>query len=152
MRRRVRLLVLLAGALLVIGLWRLFWASPVASDTQWMGAGDEPVDVVRVYRGADHCGWHRTLILEVDWERTNLDPPVGAPGHYVRDPASVGLRGDAVAGPFERYSDLPPDAIPTGYRTDGVELWASPSSLHKAVYLVTDRRVERWPALLAGCA
>jgi hypothetical protein len=35
--------------------------------------------------------------------------------------------------------------MPSGYRTDDLELWISPSNIDQAVFIVTAGGVERWP-------
>jgi hypothetical protein len=96
-----------------------------------------PTGRVSSYRGPEHCDWQDVLILELGG-RT-----------YLRDPE--GKLADLARGAFLADTVLPDEARDTGYRRDGLALWAEPSG--QAVYAVDGDRVERWPlAERPGCA
>jgi hypothetical protein len=102
------------------------------------------MDVLAESPGPDHCGYERATVL-------TTGQPVGTPfstmhddRQYVRDPD--GVYGDpALAAAFDPDATLPPTAVDSGFRRDGVELWHDPAD-PSAVWLVGPDRTERWPA------
>ncbi len=96
-------------------------------------------------QGPGHCGWQTARMLHVE-----LD---GVPvRQYMRDPLGV-FEADRLLDTYAEDVDLPPDASPSGYRTDDDrELWFTASD--RAAYVVTPESVERWPRAreLHGCA
>ena len=90
-----------------------------------------------------HCGWETARMLHV--------PDGDSFRQYIRDP--LGVMGQA--GLLESYNgdvDLPTDALDSGYRSGGLELWFTPADI--AAYIVGPDIVERWPRAdpPAGCA
>jgi hypothetical protein len=101
--------------------------------TVWTDAAGErvPTSVITSYRGPEHCGWESATFLTVDDTA------------YISDPEGVlGDRGFVV--PFDGDTELPPDAIDTGYEQAGRHLWLSPD--RTIAFVVTDERVEAWPS------
>jgi len=106
--------------------------------------GDQipPPSEFRLYEGPLHCEMDDALILNMRW-------PVGGNGEgagasFVRDPD--GVMAEYTDEPFVPDTQLPDDAVPTGYESDAeVELWLA-SDL-SAAYLVGSGTVEAWPAL-----
>jgi hypothetical protein len=99
-------------------------------------------DVLVTYQGPDHCGWETAQFLSVGI-------PLGSRGdrpetsvRYVRDPGNV-FNDAATARGFDPSAQVPRTARDTGFRRNGVALWAEPGR-PEAVYLV-GVRVERWP-------
>jgi hypothetical protein len=97
-----------------------------------------PASVLKQTRGLEHCDWESTTLLR--YRRV----------WYVRDPDGV-LPAGGTALSYDPRSDLPPDAVDTGYREGDRELWTSPSVGRDAVYIVTSEGVERWPRFTAAC-
>lgn len=95
-----------------------------------------PVAEIRSYQGPEHCDWQDITFLELG--------PENRPTRYVRD--VDGQLADFLTTTYAAGVRLPDDAIDTGYRRAGQELWGVPRG--EAVYLVrTDSPgdVERWP-------
>jgi hypothetical protein len=55
------------------------------------------------------------------------------------------LAPSRLRGLLELHAELPGDAQRTGYQSNGVELYVSPSDQDTAIYLVGDDAAERWP-------
>jgi hypothetical protein len=66
---------------------------------------------------------------------------------YIRDP--LGLFTAFLPMPYAEGFALPPDALDTGFRRDGDQLWEAPDGLALFV-LREDGVVERWPRLAGG--
>jgi hypothetical protein len=106
--------------------------------------GDQlpPSSEFRLYEGPLHCEMEDALILNMRW-------PVGRNGEgagasFVRDPD--GVMAEYTDEPFAPDTQLPDDAVATGYESDAeAELWLA-SDL-SAAYLVDSGTVEAWPAL-----
>jgi hypothetical protein len=109
------------------------------------------LDILMTRRGADSCGGPKAADILIGW-------PLGSSHHdhqpyriFVRDPHNV-LRDAETSSAFDDDAELPTDAVDTGYRQDGTELWMRPDD-DAFVYLVLADRVERWPydARPTGC-
>jgi len=110
------------------------------------------LDILMTRRGPDACGGAKVANILMGW-------PLGSSHHkhrpyrtFVRDPENV--FGDAeVADAFDDAAERPADAVDTGYRQEGAELWMRPDD-DAFLYLVYADRVERWPydASPTGCA
>ncbi len=101
-----------------------------------------PVSRVRSFRGPEHCDWQDITFLYV-----GPDPHADL---YLRD--TTGELADALRAEYSDQVSVPDDAMSTGYRHDGRELWLQPGR-PRAAYLVnvddpTD--VEQWPAATSG--
>jgi hypothetical protein len=55
---------------------------------------------------------------------------------------------------FEANATLPTNARDTGYHRNGWHLWVVDSAINRAVWLLHEGKVERWPAAkeIFGCA
>lgn len=95
-------------------------------------------------KGPEHCGWGSMRILYLT-ER-------GAPENmrrtmeYVRDPA--GDVRDQWQARYLKRTELPQDAVFTGYRRDGAWLWLAADG--DAAYVVRGNQVEQWPLVEPG--
>jgi hypothetical protein len=94
--------------------------------------------VLKEERGPEHCGWESATFLRYqrDW--------------YVKDPQRALPPAEQPVG-YTANAELPTDAVPTGFNSDGRELWISASTGGTAVFVVTPERTGRWPRLTAGC-
>ncbi len=93
-----------------------------------------PTSTVSSLHGAEHCGWESVTYLRL------------ADEYYVGDPSGVFPANLVI--PFDQDTVLPADAIDTGFRRQGAELWISTDAT--VAYLVKDDRVEAWPAFADG--
>ena len=83
------------------------------------------------FQGSDHCGWESVTFLSVDGSS------------YVADPN--GVLGDVdFAVPFDGDTELPADAIDTGYHRGSRQLWLS--SDRAVAFVVDGDRVQAWPS------
>lgn len=101
-------------------------------------------EALNVIRGPQHCGWESAAILHVGWPLGRESEDNSQSRQYVRDPQGA-LPRDVVSTPPDLAAVLPEDAEASGFVTDGLELWISPSEVDEAVYLVTEGGAERWP-------
>jgi hypothetical protein len=85
----------------------------------------------------EHCGWESVSFLYVGGTR------------YVRDPEEV-LERSSTTMPYLSSTELPDDAIFTGYTEGQRELWSVAGI--DAVFVVEGTNIERWPQIEAGCA
>lgn len=112
---------------------------------RWTTAKGCPVrlDVIMTRRGPDACGGANVADILMGW-------PVGSSHQkphpyriFVRDPHNV--FGDSrISRAFEEDTELPSDAVDTGYRQGGMELWMRRHD-DAFIYLVDEDKVERWP-------
>ncbi|CCG04082.1 hypothetical protein [Blastococcus saxobsidens] len=121
--------------------------APVPTNWELHGA---PVDrqELESYAGVEHCGWASAVFLHVTW------PPGGAEWYqFVRDPD--GSVSGELADRLRTDTELPEDAVPTGYLSDaGTELWLAADVPPGTAYLVdTEDVVEAWPRAepVIGC-
>lgn len=131
-------------------------ASPVEPGDGWVGPGSERAseDVISVRRGPEHCDWGSALLLHVGWPLDDPNQPEDF-RMYVRDPRGVFEGFDERQADFDADADLPEGAEPTGWRTEGAELWLAAASADEAVYVLgDDGGVEQWPRIdpPLGCA
>ena len=110
--------------------------------------------VLQVVDGANACGLDGSTFLSMSWPPgTVLRAPTfddfrrDRAREYIRDPdgAIQRLGPWRLAATFDPDANPPPDASPTGFHRGPWQLWISPSDADRAVYLVTDDKVERWP-------
>jgi hypothetical protein len=129
----------------------------------WLDSEDKPLPrgqpfVMDVWQGLTHCGWGRLVFLVIAW-------PLGTevPGGFMSDPHTrmfvrLSTTGDLPASYFATTFDgratLPANARDTGYRRNGWHLWVVDAAIDRAVWLVHDETVERWPAAkeIIACA
>jgi hypothetical protein len=118
-----------------------------------MHASNEvPGDAIQLIAGPAHCGLQGVLLLTTGWpigERYTSDRDAR---QYVRDVGGR-LAGGTVTM-FGASVTLPADAAFTGYRYGSDELWISPATADRAVYLVRGNVVEQWPRVteFVACA
>lgn len=119
---------------------------------RWRTADGCPVrlDVVMTRTGPEHCGFQSVRDIVTTW------PPGSVPEAPGRGDVRIFLN-DAervIAGntkKAERIDRLPDEAQFTRLVSPDAAMWYVPSD-HTAIYLVSDDRVERWPAGSYGCA
>jgi hypothetical protein len=106
----------------------------------WSDASGRPVptSTVASWRGPAHCDWQSMTFLEL------------GKAHYVREP-QPGLE-EFFAEPYLAHTDLPANAVDTGFEHDGEHLWLSPDEQRAFVGTADD--VELWPRTVQplGCA
>lgn len=97
----------------------------------WTDSSDQPLPTptIQSWRGPEHCDWQSMTFLEL------------GKATYVRDP-QPDLAG-YFTDPYLPHSELPPDAVDTGYHHDGQKLWLSADKQLAYVGTITD--VEVWP-------
>jgi hypothetical protein len=88
-----------------------------------------PTSIITSLRGAEHCGWESVTYLLYQ-ER-----------QYISDPN--GVMDVEFVVPFDADTELPSDAVDTGYRREGRSFWLSADD--SVAYLVSEDRVEAWP-------
>ena len=101
------------------------------------------IDVLADRPGPAHCGFEaaRVIITGIPIGARYTDETSSAT--YVRDPGNV-FRDAATASAFDSHAKLPKDAVDTGLRHQGTQLWVDPTD-HSAIYLIAETSVERWP-------
>jgi hypothetical protein len=87
--------------------------------------GDDFALGVRVYQALGHCEWERVTFMEVAWPPGSITTLFGEARQFVRDPRGVLDHAPELGGEFTRDIELPPDAEPTGVRTDKAEIWVA---------------------------
>lgn len=104
-------------------------ASPIGV---WIDADGNrtPTSVISSLKGAEHCGWESVTYLLYN-DRQYISDPTGA------------MDGVEFVIPFESDTELPSDAVDTGYSREGRTLWLSADET--VAYLVAEDRVEAWP-------
>ncbi|GAA4975442.1 hypothetical protein [Kineococcus glutinatus] len=133
-----------AHLLLVAGLTACAGSAAAPTGT-WSREDGSPAAQVRSARGEEHCGWDEAVFLRMPWPPGAVDS--AGPGDdrtYLRDPDGV-VAGGRYAEAFDADAALPPDAVDTGLRLDGVQLWTTPGG--DVAYLRDpEGGVEAWPA------
>lgn len=104
----------------------------------WTDSAGRPVPTTTIEsrKGPEHCDWQSMTFLHLD-EAT-----------YVRNP-DPGL-DEYFAEPYQEHSDLPPDAINTGFEHDGEHLWLSADE--QRAFVGTEDDVEVWPRTIERLA
>ena len=101
------------------------------------------IDVLAERPGPDHCNWENSRVLiagdPIGSRYTNPDDVV----EYIRDPEGV-YGVDAFMSGFASGIDLPDDAVDSGYRQAGRQLWFSAGD-PDAAFVRSGDEVERWP-------
>jgi hypothetical protein len=101
------------------------------------------LDVLMTRQGQDACGGTKAADVLMGWPLGSSHQKPHPYRIFVHDPDNV--FGDLrISRAFEEDAKLPEDAIDTGYRQEGTELWMRPHD-DAFIYLVSDERVERWP-------
>ena len=117
--------------------WRTDEGSPV------------PSNVIRTRIGPEHCDWETVLFLD-------MGSPIGAEFGRALETVEFVRSSDGAVSPhllldeFEANTSLPPDAEFAGYvmidsEVGSHELWISEAELERAVYMVRESAVEKWP-------
>jgi hypothetical protein len=107
-----------------------------------------PTTEVVSFPGAEHCDWQDTT-----WLRLGVASDVDQKyDEYLSDDGDL---TDYITTPSDDSATLPDDAVDTGWRRDGRELWLGESP--RAAYLVSvddESDVELWPATTEsiGCS
>ena len=115
----------------------------------WMG----PSLSVTESPGSAHCGWEDVRLVVVDAEIFSTAGIAGAGSGqllYAKAPRGV-LPPASTLGPFVALAALPGNSIDTGFRAGDRQLWVSPAEGIEAVFVVTGKKVEKWPRFLVGC-
>jgi hypothetical protein len=128
----------------------------------WYGPGGSPVPdgeplVLSVEAGASHCGWQHVVFLAMAWP---LDRPVR--GAFMSDPRTHvyawqpddAYPSSSLATTPRVVATMPRDARYTGLHRGPWQLWVSPSRIEFAIFLKSDKTIQRWPfvAKFVGCA
>ena len=88
-----------------------------------------PTSIITSFQGAEHCGWESvTYLIHEDQQ-------------FISDPR--GVIDVPYVTPYDDDTELPVDAVDTGYRHDDREFWISADG--QVAYLVGSDRVEAWP-------
>lgn len=97
----------------------------------WTDAAGQPAPTTTIqsWRGPEQCDWQSMTFLSLG-EVT-----------YVRNPEAD--LSEFFGRPYRAHADLPPDALDTGYRRAGVELWLSADK--QLAYVGTRTDLEAWP-------
>jgi hypothetical protein len=111
-----------------------------------------------VWQGPTHCGWGRLVFLVISWPLGKEVPGAFMSDQHTRMFVRLSTTGDLPASDFTSKFDgsatLPPNARDTGYHRNGWRLWVVDKAIDRAVWLVNDDTVERWPAAkqIIACA
>jgi hypothetical protein len=103
--------------------------------------------VLATFGGLEHCGWGGTAFLEIGWPFGSQALNVDNVRRYVRDPGGVFGAGFILLDTLDLTATLPADAADTGNRSGEIELWTSPTTIDRAMYLRWQDHVERWPRM-----
>jgi hypothetical protein len=103
---------------------------------------DVRLDVLMTRQGEGACGGSRVADIL-------MGTPLGRPHDesaariYIKDPTNV-FGDDVTSEAYEADAELPDDAVDSGYRQDGTELWISRDD-DRSIYLVAESSIEKWP-------
>jgi hypothetical protein len=124
---------------------------------QWSFNGRSvPTTVISLFTGPEHCDMEEILLLHFDRQLGRPNAIAATLLEYVRDPENRWFQptsGEFVTlGRFEPAVPRPSDAVFTGYRYEGMELWQSVAT-DAHVYLQRGDTWESWPRTrtLIGC-
>ncbi|WP_353945829.1 hypothetical protein ABII15_32395 [Streptomyces sp. HUAS MG91] len=92
------------------------------------------------WMGAEHCDWQSVEFVTLD----RGDDGQWRGRQYLRDPEGVLADLDGLSSTYAKDVPLPADAVDTGYRRAGRELWLARDRSH-AYVRDADGAVERWP-------
>ncbi len=88
-----------------------------------------PTTTIESWVGPEHCDWQSMTFLMLGEDT------------YVRHPLPE--LSDYVVMPFETRTELPADAVDTGFERDGDHLWLSSDG--RRAFVGTTAEVEAWP-------
>ena len=110
---------------------------------------DRPL-VMDVWQGAKHCGWGRLAFLVISWPlgfevkgSAMTNPHIRM---FVRLSTPEDLSASYFASTFDGNATLPTGARDTGFHRHGWHLWVKDRAIDRAVWLLHDDTLERWPA------
>ncbi|MFJ4713315.1 hypothetical protein [Streptomyces sp. NPDC088785] len=108
----------------------------------WEDAHGRAVSTAKVvsWRGAEHCDWQDVEFVTLD----RGDDGRRRGRQYLRDARGVLADLDGLSSTYAEDVPLPSDAVDTGYRDAGRELWLAPDR-SRAYVRDADGTVERWP-------
>ncbi|MEU6841980.1 hypothetical protein ABZ930_08920 [Streptomyces sp. NPDC046716] len=108
----------------------------------WQDARGRPVSTAKVvsWMGAEHCDWQSAEFVTLD----GGDDGRWRGRQYLRDPEGKLADIDGLSSTYAKDVKLPADAVDTGYRQDGRELWLARDKSW-AYVRDADGAVERWP-------
>lgn len=97
----------------------------------WTDSAGNPAPTTRIqsWRGPEHCDWQSMTFLEI------------GRATYVRAPQPY--LDQYFAQPYRKNTNLPGNALDTGFRRDGHELWLSHDK--QIAYMRGSGDVEAWP-------
>lgn len=101
------------------------------------------LDIIMTRRGPDACGGAKVADILIGWPLGSSHDEHRPYRIFIRDPENVFGDSETAAG-FDADGERPADAVDTGYRQEGAELWMRPDD-DAFLYLVYADRVERWP-------
>ncbi|MGY0019836.1 hypothetical protein ACVHNB_12740 [Streptomyces sp. YJ-C3] len=115
----------------------------------WEDRRGRPVPTTKVSSslGPEHCDWQSVEFLHLDAE----GDPRGLGRQYFRDPERKLADLDRLTSAYAKDVPLPRDAVDTGYRHDGRQLWLSRDE-RNAYVRTADGEVERWPGTTESVA
>ncbi|WP_338702316.1 hypothetical protein V2W30_33410 [Streptomyces sp. Q6] len=107
----------------------------------WEDRRGRPVatTLVESSMGPEHCDWQSVEFLYLG----RADDPHHRGSQYFADPEGQLTDFRGLTSTYARDVTMPADAVDTGYRHDGRELWLAHDK--SVAYVRTDGRVERWP-------
>jgi hypothetical protein len=108
------------------------------------GSPGEGGTTLAVFPGPEHCGWQSTTFMHLAWPVGSVSVRFQHERQYIRDPDGIMTNELVVA--FDPDSNLPDDAVDTGYHRGPWHLWISDRESQGAVYVVNTETgvVERW--------
>ena len=97
----------------------------------WLDADGNrvPTSIITSFPGAEHCEWESVTYLIYEDQQ------------FISDPR--GVMDVPYVVPYDADTELPADAVETGYRHDDRDLWVSADG--QVAYLAGSDRVEAWP-------
>ena len=114
---------------------------PFADYREWSRDGSlVRIDVLADRPGPDHCNFQSARVIITGSPLGARSTNDGDDVEYVRDPNNV----FGLTETFDPDARLPADAVDTGYRSEGTELWVVPAD-DTSIYLLEADHVERWP-------
>jgi hypothetical protein len=128
---------------------------PVWPGIAWSDESGRPADplVLAAFAGPESCGWDSAAFLEIGWPFGSQALTIDTVRRYVRDPDGLFNDGYIIRDELDLSAEVPADATFAGYRSGDIELWTSPSTIDRAVFLRWPDHVEQWPRMenVASC-
>lgn len=122
---------------------------PVWPGIAWSNTSGEVVDplVLAAFAGPASCEWDRAAFLEIGWPLGSQALEIDNVRRYVRDPDGIFGEGFDLLDQFDPAATMPADATLSGYRSGDIELWTSPTTIGRMVFLRWPDHTERWPRM-----